>query len=59
VQLSEFDLWIIFCAIIGISLSIDLGLINKIKSKFKNKFESIEAINIIEGLSFKQSLIRR
>lgn len=57
-QLSEFELWIVFSIIIGISLSVDLGIINKIRSKFKNKFENTKTINIIEGLSFKQSLIR-
>jgi len=57
-QLSEFELWIVFSIIIGISLSVDLGIINKIRSKFKNKFENTKTNNIIEGLSFEQSLIR-
>ena len=56
-QLSEFELWIIFSIIIGISLFVDLGLINKTKSKFKNEFENTESNNT-DGLSFKQSLIR-
>jgi len=57
-QLSEIELWIVFSIIIGISLSVDLGIINKIRSKFKNKSESTKTINIVEELTFKQSLIR-
>ncbi|EIJ66779.1 integral membrane protein, TerC family [Candidatus Nitrosopumilus salaria BD31] len=57
-QLSEFELWVVFGIIIGISLSVDLGVINKIRSKFKNKFENTKTINIVDGLSFKQSLVR-
>lgn len=57
-QLSEFELWIIFSAMIGISLFVDLGLMNKIRSMFKNEFESIKISNTVEELSFRQSLIR-
>jgi len=57
-QLEEFELWILFSVTIGFSLSIDLGIVNKIKYKLKNKFESTEIIDAYQGLSFKQSLIR-
>jgi len=53
-QLEEFTLWILFILIIGISLSVDLGIINKIINKFSKSKNSI----ITERLSFKQSLIR-
>jgi tellurite resistance protein TerC len=57
-QLGEFELWILFIIIIGISLFIDLGAIGKIRYKLKNKFEKEQTVKIYEGLSFKQSLVR-
>lgn len=57
-QLEEFKLWILFSIIIGFSLSVDLGVISKIKFKLKNRFGSAKTVSIYEGLSFKQSLIR-
>ena len=57
-QLGEIELWVVFSIIIGVSLSVDLGIVNKIRSKFKNKSESTKIIHNIKGLSFKQSLVR-
>ena len=51
---SESELWWLFGIIISICLSIDLGLINKIKFKKRIKGETVS----FEELSFKQSLIR-
>lgn len=58
-QLDELELWVLFSIIIGISLSIDLGFLGKIKSKLKNLSKRTEITRVDEeGLSFKQSLVR-
>lgn len=57
-QLDELGLWILFGIIIGVSFSIDLGLLNKIQSKLKNMFGETKTVRTYEDLSFKQSLIR-
>lgn len=56
-QLSEIELWVLFGIIIGASLFFDLGLVSGIKSKFTNRIRKTK-VTRIEGLSFKQSLIR-
>jgi tellurite resistance protein TerC len=55
-QLEEIDLWVLFGIIIAISLSVDLGIIDTIKSRLK--IGKTKFVDVYEGLSFKQSLIR-
>lgn len=56
-QIYEIDLWILFGIIICGSLSFDLGIINKIRSKFRKKSEKT-VFEEVEELSFRQSLTR-
>ena len=55
-QLEEIDLWVLFGIIIAISLSVDLGIIDTIKSRLK--IGKTKSVDVYEVLSFKQSLIR-
>lgn len=56
-ELTEIELWVLFGIIIGISLSLDLGVISKINRRSKKKSDK-NLDNGNEGLTFKQSLIR-
>ena len=55
-ELTEIELWALFGIIIGVSLSLDLGIISKINQRSKTDKTKEKSEN--EGLSFKQSLIR-
>lgn len=57
-QITEIELWVLFIIIIGLSLSIDLGLSSKINQRSKKKFETRQEDKKNGGLSFNQSLIR-
>jgi tellurite resistance protein TerC len=50
------ELWIIFFAIIGISISIDLGLISKVRSKFGKSKGVKTDTEIIHEMPFRQAL---
>ncbi len=50
------ELWIIFFSIIGISISIDLGLIGKIRSKFGKSKGSKIGTEVIHEMPFRQAL---
>jgi tellurite resistance protein TerC len=57
-ELTEFELWTLFGIIIGVSLSLDLGLISRIIQRSKKKLGKVNRNNENGGLSFRQSLIR-
>lgn len=55
--MSEFELWVLFGVIICVSLSFDLGIINKVRTRLKNKSESEDEVKVEEG-SFRHALFR-
>ncbi len=57
-NLTDIELWALFGIIISISLSLDLGIISKINQRSKKKLGRQKSDTTLDGLSFKQSLIR-